>query len=568
MAKRFFLIGLLIMIWAAPAVSDDGRHGWPSQSPAKKLLVCGPGSNLQEWMLLESLSGLAAQAVNEGWYDTMLWLDLGKDSKMSSPYQSILERSVEALSIEQPIRLSLEEVIRKFKRDGVIRGYILYDSSDTSVNTATLYAAILKGVLIDRTRESWARKMGLRRLKDVGKESSIEVFRKYKSRLNNGSVLSIGPESHMLRDYAIAQKLMLYYNEYDSVDEILEWVRPLSPALGWGYNSELDATRKLSEWGLYNTATNYCINLPFISSAADKIPLKKNQEIEPAEIDFSSGTAFHAFLMSDGDNIQWSMASYPYNDKYMGHQLAGSEGLNWTMVPTSLSVITPLTWNDAVERVGGKECTIVEYGGGYQYPDLFAIRRNNRSELLRTFAKDISSKLDELNVKVFGFICIDVASEAAQEAFQIYAEEMTGITGMVAIQFFPYELEGEIYWKTNREGIDIPVMTTRYSLWNEINPARPRAGVPEFVSSLINRDVLENQAKGARSYAMTIAHAWSDYSATSMVIDTPASGTNSMLASEKLLLPDVRPVSINELLWRVRMHYRPEQTKKMIKNER
>ena len=568
MLKRLFVISLVIVLWTAPAVSGDGRHGWPSQAPAKKLLICGPGNDLKEWMLLESLSGLAAQAVNEGRYDTMLWLDPGKDSNLSSPYQNILERSLAALALESPVRLSLDEVVRKLKRDGIIRGYILYDSSDASVNTATLYAALFKGVLIEKSQETWAKRMGLRQLKDVGKESVIEVFRKYKKRLNNGSVLSIGPESHNLRDYAIAQKMMLYYNEYESIDEILEWVRPLSPALGWGYNSELDATRKLSEWGLYNTATNHCLNLPFISSAADRIPLQINREIEPAEIDFSSGTAFHSFLMSDGDNVQWSMSSYPYSDKYIGHRLAGTAGLNWTMVPTSLSVISPCTWNDAVERVGGKECTIVEYGGGYHYPDLFAIRRANRAELLRAFARNISSILEELNVKVFGFICVDVASEAAQEAFQIYAEELTGITGMVAIQFFPYELDGEIYWKTNKSGIDIPVMTTRYSLWNEINPARPRAGVPEYVSSLINRDVLESQAKGAQSYSMTIAHAWSDYSATSMVTDAPASGTNSMLASEKLLLPEIRPVSINELLWRVRMHYRPEQTKKLIENER
>lgn len=563
---KLWAICLLQVCFAAMASTEDDNHGWPVQAPPAEVIYCNAGSDLQEWMLLESLSGLAAQAVNEGTYDKMLWLEIGTDRQVSQwkVYDSILSRSVDALGLPEPRHLSLEETVRLLRKDKVVKGYILYDPADESVNTATIYASLLKGALIDVSRVGWAGKMGLKCLKDARGESVVDCFKKHRGSLNNRSVLCVGPELHFMRDYAIAHKLMLYYNEYDHLDEILEWVEPLSPALGWGYNSELDATRIVTEWGLYNSASNYCMNLPLISSAADKIPVTVNEEVDPSEIDFSDGTAFHAFLMSDGDNMQWSMSTYPYDSRYMGHPLAGSSGMNWTMVPTSLSLVSPCTWNDAMTRIGGKECTVIEYGGGYQYPDLFAVKRPNRPELLRKFARRVGRRMEELNVKVFGFICVDVSSPAAQEAFQIYAEEMPGITGLVAIQFFPYELDGEIYWKTNREGIDIPVMTTRYSIWNEINLYRPRAGVPEFVAALVNRDIISDAEKGKRTFSMTIAHAWSDYSTTSVMTDAPAVGINSMLSAQKMLLPSVKPVGINELLWRVRMEYRPEQTRKLI----
>lgn len=68
-----------------------------------------------------------------------------------------------------------------------------------------------------------------------------------------------------------------------------------------------------------------------------------------------------------------------------------------------------------------------------------------------------------MDVKVFGFIYRDIKSKASREAFQIYAEELTGITGMVAVQYFSYEQAGEILWFKNLQGIEIPISAATYS---------------------------------------------------------------------------------------------------------
>ncbi len=141
---------------------------------------------------------------------------------------------------------------------------------------------------------------------------------------------------------------------------------------------------------------------------------------------------------------------------------------------------------------------------------------------------------------------------------------MPGLTGMLAVQYFPYELDGKVYWHRNRAGIDIPVVTARYSLWNEVNAHRPRAGVPEFVASMVNRDVLAAGEEGDRILQWTIVHAWSDFAESSPLTPRPAIGVNPVLRTQSLLLPSVKPASAEELLWRIRMEYRPEQTRNVL----
>lgn len=579
--KICFVIVILFGInYNTSALEYNGRHGWPSIKAPKRLILCPTANTNSELMLLESLSGLAAQAVNEGRFDTMLWMDVG--NYFGPSYENLKQSSIEALGITDIKQMTLDEIVILLKKKGVIKGYVRYTQDspkanpyktnpDTnySSNVATIYASLLKGVLIDDELLDFAKKHKLKELKDARFESTEECFELNKDKLNNCSALSVPPSVHHMRDYAIAHKLMLYADQKEIIETVLEWVEPLSPILGWGCGDEYDFTSIIARWGHYNTASNYCWNLPFLSSVGKKATIHKAKELGPDQIDFSDDSSFHSFIMSDGDNIQWSMNNYGLADIYMGNPDIDKVGLSWSVCPINLSIVSPFTWNMMVDKQL-PNFSFLEYGGGYQYPDIFASKRPNRLELVREFARRINYHLQELDIKIFGFICFNVASAEAQEAFQIYAEEMPGLTGMIAIQYFPYELEGEVYWKTNKQGIDIPVATTRYCLWNEVNPYRPRAGVPEYIASLINRDELVAQEKGLSTLSMTISHAWSDYSETSRITPSPAIGFNPVKVTQEMLLPNIKCVSVNELLWRIRMKYHPEQTKQIInsiKNE-
>lgn len=557
----FSLLFFVTLCHASTGANE--RHGWPRQKAPKKMIICKRPIDRAEQMLLESLSGLAAKAVNEECLDRMVWIETGNVA-----YRRIFRESQEALNIKELIYMNTWELLDYLKERNIVKGYVLYEQDkgdgikieNYSSNIATVYASLLTGVLIDVSLEKKAIGHGLEKLKDARGESTAECFRKNKRKLNNTSALSIHPIVSNMRDYAIAHRLMLYADEMDVIDDILEWVRPLSPIVGWGCGDEFKFTRFVSEWGHFNTASNWCMNLPFISAAASFIPLRKANELEPEQIDFSDSSYVHAFVMSDGDNMQWTMGNFIDNADYMGHPQAMIAGMNWTLCPSNLSVMSPVTWNEMVARQGNS--TFIEYGGGYQYPDLFAVKRKNRKELLRLFARRVNSFLQQTNVKVFGAICQNVQSAEAQEAFHVYAEEMTSITGMIAIQYFPYEQGKKVFWFQNRQGMQIPLLTATFSLWNEISNARPACGTPEYVSSLINRD--NRLSDGKERYSWTIVHAWSDFAETSKITRKNAVGVNPIVATEELLEKDIRPVSLNELMWKVRMNYYPEQVKSII----
>ena len=550
----------------------DGRHGWPVQKAPAKIIVCEKAKNFQEAMLLESLSGLAAQAVNNGTFNEMVWIEVDNES-----YRRIYQQTLEVLKINSVRKMNAWELLEYLKKRNVVKGYILYKQdklgrnpyasykdTDYSSNVATVYASLLKGVLIDESLEEMAKNQKLKLLKDARTESPDECFSKNKNKLNNHSALSIPPAVTNLRDYAIAQKLMLYADQKELIGKVLEWVEPLSPILGWGCGDEFDFTSVISLWGHYNTATNWCWNLPLISSVGNKAVLKKINEISLNEINFDISDSFHTFVMSDGDNVQWTMSNLLESRAYLGSPNRDIVNLTWTLCPVNLSVVSPYSWN-AIAEVHNKNFTFLEYGGGYQYPDIFAQYRPNRLELVRKFAARMDYHFRQLGITVFGFICKNVASNEAQEAFQIYAEEIKGLTGMLAVQYFPYELEGQIYWKTNLDGIKIPVLTARYSIWNEVNPYRPRAGTPEFVASLINRDEIKAKESENKENLLTwtMVHSWSDFSKTSRFTEKPAIGVNPVKLSKEMLLDNIKCVSANELLWRIRMKYQPEQTEKL-----
>ena len=114
---KLLLVALLGCHLGAAAQEYDGRHGWPEQKAPEKVIVCPLGQTPAEAMLVESLSGLAAQAVNEGRFDTMVWIETGNAS-----YKTLFEESVEALGIKEIRRMEIDELAVEIQMLG---GYIV-----------------------------------------------------------------------------------------------------------------------------------------------------------------------------------------------------------------------------------------------------------------------------------------------------------------------------------------------------------------------------------------------------------------------------------------------------------
>lgn len=564
------LLGIFSLLYLPIFASwEDETFGWPEQKAPQEVIICDLPMALPERMLLESLSGLAAQGVNESRFQEMVWM------RGDNPvYESLYRRTRNTLGICREKRMELWELLEYLKDNGVVKGYVLYraDKSsgrdysersgmDLSSNCATVYASLLGGALIDESLQPKAQKLGLRLLKDCREITPDQCFEDNRSLLSNVSALCVDPRVGNCRDFAIAHKMMVYYGTGELTDRVLEWVRPLSPIIGWNCGGEDRHTGQVSRWGHFNTASNWCVNLPFLSAARGKVVLARSHEKPVATINFGDSSVFHSFVMSDGDNMQWSMGRFTDSKSFYGNPRRGL--ISWTSCPVNLSQVSPYTWNDIADMQEGS--SLIEYGGGYHYPDLFAVNRPNREALLVQFARRLNRHMKKLGVTVLGFICMDVHSDAAREAFQVYAREIENLTGILAVQYYPYELGGEILWVDNGRGQDIPVVTARYSIWNSNSYARPRAGAPEYVAALINRDALRTPVDDDGKLAWTVVHAWSEFSPSDSQMPETVSGAETALCSSDRLIPSVRNVSIYELLWRIRMKFRPEQTRLLLR---
>jgi hypothetical protein len=294
------------------------------------------------------------------------------------------------------------------------------------------------------------------------------------------------------------------------------------------------------------------MNLPLLTIADDKEP-GKVKSLDPKTISWQEKENYHAFVMSDGDNMQWTFGGFLNNKDYWANSNNAALPMSFTTCVLNLSLAGADVYRYLLQSQPD-HTSVVEYGGGYYYPDLFAKARPDAEKILRQYAAMINVQMKRTGAKVFGFICRNIASEEAIKAYRIYAEEIDGLTGMIAVQYSPYNgAFGKTIWVKNKKGVEIPVVAARYQLW--ANLPKPGSGDPQQLAGWINTDN-NNSTPGNRQLNWTIVHAWSSFSGVRGV--TPVAQTKALI--EK----GTKVVSIEELLWRIRMQHDAAATRKLI----
>jgi hypothetical protein len=540
---------------------------WPEQKAPRSIVVAGikHTSDIREMNLAQSVAGLAAQALNEGTADEGVWIET------SNPDYSIYFHSLVArLKAKTPGTFTPWQLVERYKAKGIIKGYILYDFNrkDNSINLATIYAALEKGVLIDITQEATARSKGLEKLYDATKADFNETALKTLQPKLNPHALVIGnPAYSNNRDYAIAQKCMVYYGVDTIFQSIISQVKPLSPVIGWNEGEEFKHIAPCTRWGLINTASDWCMNLALLSiPPANKLP--EIHTLNPRKINWQEHANYHAFVMSDGDNMQWTFGNFLNSKDYWSNPYNEDIPMSFTTCLLNLSQAGSDVYK-YLAKTQPKHCSVVEYGAGYYYPDLFARATPEPGKLLREYAGMINTQMKITGAKVFGFICKDVSSEQALEAYRIYAEEIEDLTGMIAVQYSPYNGGyGKVFWVKNKKGIEIPVVTCKYQLW--ANLRKKGSGDPVELAGWINNDHALSSS-GSQQLNWTIVHAWSHFSdsathhsivTTDKRNTTAERGVTPVKWTKDLLDKETKVVSIEELLWRIRMAHNPAETRK------
>lgn len=577
---------LCVYILHQPVLSD---RWWPSQKapaaviktvdPAKFETVTSPnGKSTRDATdathnMVQSLAGLAARAVNEGTFDELIWIPHHRSS-----YDMWYQRIHKRLKFTEGGTFTPWQIVERYRDKGLIKGYVLYsydysrDHTDVSVNVATTLCGLYRAILIEEGQESKARELGLEMLADARNKTYRWVFEKYKDRLNRNLLLTAHPRWPGNRDMAIAHTCMVVYDIKDPIPEIMAWLEPLTTIMGWNTGEEADFTGLASRFGHFVTASESAANMPLLSADSESYTPKKIGAPDPAKINYDHGRHFTGFLMSDGDNFRWCFGSFISSKDYWNHPDHGKFPLGWTTSFGHLAQMGPDVI-DYFTETRAPQTNMVEQGGGYYYPDNFASERPNREELLARHARNVSGYLRKTGINVLSFICLDIDSPDAMKAYEIFAREMDGLAGMIALQYYPYDGgDGAVYWFPNARGIDIPVVCIKYSLWTQAD--WPRGGTPKRIARLINEHAEQNRAENKKSYSITSVHAWSTFRKAP---DGDEQAENAPIGSTghrsceiiqwciDRLNDSIRVVTPEEIIWRIRMDHNPEQTREAIR---
>lgn len=540
-----------------------------------------------EHMMVQSLAGLAAQGVNEGRFDELVYVNLWDNADYSLWRNMLLRRT----GIEDRGHATPWDLVRRYAAAGIVKGYILYSwdasegeitarrkNSDESCNVASSLAGMLGGIIVSEGQENQAKLLGLECLMDTRGKTEQWLFDNYKEQFSKAYVLLQDPIVPNNRAIAIAHRCMIIYGLEAPTEQVYQWMD--KPGLVFGWNdghSEGAAVSQLSKYGHIIVPSNWALNLPALSLASDLNQIKPLHSFDPRSIDFSDRSPAVSFYMSDGDNLQWMLGSFALNKYYWGSQLNGAYPLGWGVPFADLMQVGVDTYDYL--RKTQPENTSMVLMPGYFFPDELgtALDKEQRIALLKQHSARVEQYLQASGTGLFSFLSRHVDSKDAKEAYAIFAREIPSLTGMLAIDYSPYEEgNGEIYWIENAEGIEIPVVTAKYSLW--ANSRFERSGTPVKVARMINEDAAAARQKNEPFHIWTSVHAWSGFHENWTADEDDENGEYDRDGTQAGVAPTywctkridstIKVVSPDELVWRIRMAHRPEQTRKVLEFEK
>jgi hypothetical protein len=586
-------IPLLLTAWliAVPVFGgqEDDRW-WPTQAFPKAVVRTTnqqqfPEPRVALQMMVQSVAGLAARAVNQGRGYELVWVDNG-GGDLEKWYTRLL---VQHPDLATPGSFQPWDLVDHFVKQGIIKGYILYRSDkstgenntdrsgmDCSVNVATSMAGLLGGIIVDEDLEKEAKAHGLKLLLDVRAKTQSWCFETYQNLFNRRMICFQDPRAPHIRDLAIAQRVFTTYGNDERASIAMEWLEPLSLVLGWNCGDEFENTDLSTGYGDIQTSSNWSLNLPVLMAGTEKLGRSKATSFDPRTIDWNDSRSAVSFINTDGDNVQWLQGNFFGNESYWGNAQRGKIPFGWSCCFDQLVQLCP----EAIEYAMATRTTndsFIEWGGGYYYPDHFGRERTNRWELLAQHSRRTWELMKRTDSHIIGFNFTQFDSPDTHKACEIFARQTDGLLAILVFQYSAYEAgAGKTFWVKDRNGIEVPVITASYSIWEHANN-RERAGTPAKVAREIRQTVENTEPGQLPRYDWVIDHVWSyfkrapgtDEDAENMPQENAADqdgvrGYSPVIWCAERLPASIRIVSPEELVWRIRMQHDPSQTKKLM----
>lgn len=529
---------------------------------------------LQYANMCMSLAGLVNRAVAEGKIKYAVWMDGGNSNSYKLCENDLINAGLYKVGTTDGITLLKSGLFSE-----IIKGYVLTDivNNPESAVVATVASHVYSAVIVDVRDEKIYKNIGLKMLYDARNKKTPDAWNEFKNNCSNNALVVMSALTNDLKDFAISNNLF-YMNtagkeHYDDglLNTVLDWLKPASPVYGcWDNTDEKSLVLEVSKRGHPMVVLNFFMNMSLTSfNYTERQSDLLVNVVDPTTLDYpeNDNTKYVTYFMSDGDNVQWVFHDIWYNTSFK-HRMTEQMKVSFGIPSTNLDMVSPSVYRNIVNNQNS-ENTLVEFcGGGYNYIDVY------KTDNVLDLAKKVGANMRQHRIKVLGLFnsADNIDSPAAQAAYKAFIEANDWLEGIIVCAYAPYNAgRGKVLWYKNSKGIDIPVISVGYTIWNfGANGNNGGQGLPSYVASEVVKDKLD--------FSLIEIHVWSSFTDTGTpnnwaqeAVSGPVS--NAGIAelcqrSIKSLNTDsdisFKNVSLQEFIWRLRMKHNRQQTMEVL----
>ncbi len=523
MSRMMFVVGVCCLIGIAAGVSRGGGVGAGAVQddpvvPSVVFFYDLSGKSKSEQELIASLAGLVNRTTDE-----QIMIGLNEPDKGGPAFW--LARLVEGYPGVE-VRYESDEAahLRRFA-PGLVKGYVFYDREQDadSVNVAATLAGVLDAVVVDPTTEGLAEEAGLHRLADANATSVEEVFRAYHDRMSTTYVINQRPRvTPFLLDFAVMQRAFIGW-EPPIREALYDRMEMNGRVFGFG-PGEIEFFRDASRHGLGGAPSDWLMSGS--TTMGWRVPIETQRTHADPHLETEDGVHYVAFVMSDGDNLQWLCSGFATGDRYFGSPHRGEFTMNWDLSP-ELAAVNPVAMNYLYRNAScgeHRDYFVTASGRGMVYPSLHPDPQ--------AFADDTAEAMALVDHRVISVLDPDYDLESLYPLLE--KPEVLGI--MLKTFSGGYrELGGQVFWHEGK-----PIVSVKHTLWSAIQE-------PEEMLRLLNEGPRRPLADEG-SYTIVNVHPWSNF---------PVGGDpmSALAWINERLDPHVRVVSLDELMIHLRQNF-------------
>ena len=555
------------------------------QGDKNDLKISDPKRGLQHHLLLQSVAGLMHGALKDGTCDIGIWM--GADHEEYGIYESrkaLDGMGVQNLGVTDGIELATVTLKDRFS------GYVLTDveNNPESNIVASVASHVYNAVIVDMRDKALFDEAGYEMVYDARRKTTAEAWDEFRDKCDNRALVLMPVQTGELREFAIANRLFVinlnhYYadssrgDNFETFAEVLNWLAPNAPVYGWDQGiDENKIAETISKYGKQSVPYDWGYNTTLTSVAyGQRQDFEGAKSIDPTKIDYSLDKKFVSFYLTDGDNVQWMMGGF---DRWYDHPESAEVAMTYGLSVANTSMIGPAQlqalFAKQPENVGVFErCS-------YFFGDIYASLTKDRDGTVKQLAEYQAGYMNRHGVKILGLVSRNDAGTPESLAYlEEFVKANDSLEGVIVIQYSPYaDGQGRVFWFKNSKGWDIPVVCSRYSVWNCGGRNNEFEGTPKYVAGKLLSNTDDNM-----KHSLICVHCWSKFydrgtdcgdleenvaNQDAVSWDDPdivfSAGAAKLTMNH--LGPDFRAVTAQELMWRLRMEHNPEQTSRILES--